>query len=321
MLEIKLSDRNTQTRWEKNATVRSRPRRLLEQFQTDTGFYYPTSRQPLAIHPAIEKLGEEAKRYILLQSLYKYSSDIAYIETQVVNRITLYIAHDGLEITFDPEWRRDALTIVIDESYHAYVALDSLIQIQNHTQIKPLDLGNTVSLELAIDWFKKELGEESHKIMELICVCIAENTLTKEIAAMMDRKETHRYFQHILRDHLTDEARHSSFFLAVLKHLWENLDETRRYEIGTRLPQFITQYLDNSLQRAFDVTILRALGLAEECLEVIIEDTYTNPEFSATHPMIKNIMSLLHNAGVLKHGPTKSAFSKYNWIELGILNQ
>jgi hypothetical protein len=314
MLEAGTPATLLQSQWEKSATVRCRPRRLLEQFNTDTGFYYPVSRQPLAIHPEVVQMGDEAKRYILIQSLYKYCHDIVYIETEVVNRVTLHIVNNNLPVVFDASCRRDALTIIVDESYHAYVAMDALLQIQAHTHVEPLDLGGAVSLSVAIENFQCELAATYHKALEVLCVCIAENTLTKEIVNMMDSKETHRFFQHVLRDHLTDEARHSAFFTSILKQLWQNLSPDYQYELGTRLPTFISQYLDGSLQKAFDAKILDALKVPGAKIERILQDTHADATLGRHHPMLKSILALLQKGGVFEHEATKQAFTRCRWI-------
>ncbi|MCM3468614.1 hypothetical protein M3643_14180, partial [Staphylococcus lugdunensis] len=56
-------------RWEARATVRSRPRRIVED---DELRYYPLERQPLCAHPAIVDAGDAVRDFVLLQSFYKY---------------------------------------------------------------------------------------------------------------------------------------------------------------------------------------------------------------------------------------------------------
>lgn len=300
--------------WEKSATVRNRPRKILSNYLDGGGYFYPISRQPVSIHPEVEKLGEKAKEYVLIQSLYKYAHDIAFLETEIINRISLYISHKDLGVDFDNKWRLEALSIVVDESYHAYVALDAMMQIQQETKVLPLNLETDLSIDLAMDWLKSRLDRRLHKIAELICVCIAENTLTKEIVTMMGRKETNKFFKAILKDHLTDEARHSKFFCNVLSYTWAHLDELDRVKIGQLLPEFIERYLDTSIQQDFDKSILRALGMNEPSVEKVIYESHGDSLLNINHPMIKNIMSLLEVAEVLKNRETHDVFTNKKWI-------
>ncbi|WP_149289680.1 hypothetical protein [Francisella orientalis] len=71
-----------QEKWERRATVRSRSRIVYD--KAATGYYYPISRAPLAIHPYISLKGEKAREFLLIQSLYKYSNDIASIEQELL---------------------------------------------------------------------------------------------------------------------------------------------------------------------------------------------------------------------------------------------
>ncbi|MGQ3887959.1 hypothetical protein ACQUW5_02865 [Legionella sp. CNM-1927-20] len=46
------------------------------------------------------------------------------METELVNRGALIVANDCLDMGFPLALRQDALSVIIDEAYHAYVALD-----------------------------------------------------------------------------------------------------------------------------------------------------------------------------------------------------
>ena len=80
-----------QEKWESRATVRSRPRNVFD--SSNSGYFYPMSRQPIAIHPLLQKMGDEAIQFLLIQSLYKYSNDISKIETKIVNN-TIDLFHN-----------------------------------------------------------------------------------------------------------------------------------------------------------------------------------------------------------------------------------
>lgn len=87
----------------------------------------------------------------MIQSLYKYSNDIASIETRVVNEIILKAISDNIEGTSLTDNQKLSLyTIMIDESYHAYVAFDAMMQIRKETNIKPLEFPKVIEIEKAI---------------------------------------------------------------------------------------------------------------------------------------------------------------------------
>ncbi|MBK2296725.1 diiron oxygenase [Francisella philomiragia] len=301
-----------QEKWERRATVRSRPRVVYD--KVATGYYYPLSRAPLAIHPSVILKGEKAIEFLLIQSLYKYSNDIASIETRVVNETILKAISDKIEgVSFDEEQKINLYTIMVDEAYHAYVAFDSIIQIKEETGINPLPLPQTIEIEKAISAIKKKLDIKYHSVFEFICVCLAENTLTKEIVTMTDKEETHPYFQKIIKDHLLDETRHSGIFFKLLCYVWSNLNEEFKQNIGEVLAEFIELYLDLDVQVEFDRKILKSINLTDQEIEEAIKDTYASFKLNKEHPMLKNILTILHKTEVIDDY-TSVGFKQRNWI-------
>lgn len=59
--------------WESRASIRTRPRRLLED---DDRLIYPLSRQPLVSSESFLTLCPEQRDFVLLQSLYKFINDV-----------------------------------------------------------------------------------------------------------------------------------------------------------------------------------------------------------------------------------------------------
>lgn len=298
-------------RWELKASVRSIPRRFFN--DTQTGYFYPLSRQPICLHPIIQQLGDQVKHYILAQSFYRYANEISIIETRVVNQSAMRIANNLLPVRFPDSFRAIALTIIVDEAYHAYVALDALKQIEEYTQIKPLNLPNQIEIEKAISLVEEKLDPKYHHSFALIAVALAENTLTKEIVTMIDKAETHPFFQFLIKDHLSDESRHSAYFKDVLEFFWSNLDEESKREILPHLPNFIINYLDTTIQKRFDRKVLESLHLPQEEINLILEDIYEGYVLSETHPMVKNLLFLLNKSGILTTENSQELFKK--WIE------
>ncbi len=300
-----------QLHWEKRATVRSRPRIIFN--PEDTGYLFPLSHQPLSVHPEVVALGTEALDYLLTQSLFKYANDIAVIETKVVNKSVLDIITDELSIGFSDDFKMGAYGVLIDESYHAYVAFDAMKQIQNYTSIKPLPLPKTIEIEKASQLIKARLDAAYHNDFELITVCLAENTITKDIVNMTDKEETHPFFQRVIKDHLSDESRHSGYFFTVIEYLWANLEPERKRAIGGVLADFIELYLAAEVTIAYDKQILEQLGFSPEKVQQIVDDTHEGFPITRNHPMLKNIMAQLERAKVLDEYVLQG-FREKDWI-------
>ncbi|MBU3627230.1 diiron oxygenase [Polynucleobacter sp. JS-Safj-400b-B2] len=294
--------------WEDRATIRTRPRRKLED---DSLAYYPSDRQPLVLHPIIAGLGKEVVNYILQQSLYKYINDVIIFETEIVNKTASEIGKNKFPYEFSFACRYDAMSVVIDEDYHAYVALDYMNQIIEATGVSPIPLPNKIELSSAIPEAVKDLAEEHHHGMELIAVAISENTVTADVAAFSRDPGVKRSIKGLMGDHLSDEGRHSIFWTNLVKIFWKNIDEKARIAIGGAIPRFLDRYLTNEIQREFDTKLIDSLNLHSSIADEIKRDMSIQYPITSTHPMIENIKRFLERSGILEHQETKIKLEKF----------
>lgn len=133
--------------WEGRATIRTRPRRMVE---NDDKLIYPLSRQPLVLNDTFTRECAHLRDYALVQSLYKFINDVVIFETEIVDRTARSIAKDHFTIRFPFACRYDAMTVVVDEDYHALVAMDFMQQTIALTGIEPIPLPDEIELSRAI---------------------------------------------------------------------------------------------------------------------------------------------------------------------------
>lgn len=296
--------------WEQRATIRSRPRRIIED---DELSFYPKERQPLCFDPVIEKLGDEVQNTILLQSLYKYINDIVIFETEIVNKTALNIAKGRFPFEFSFDVRYDAMSVVIDEDYHAFVAMDFQNQMQQQTGTKPFQVFDEIELSRAIPKAIAPLDDSKHKAgVELIAVAISENTVTSDVAAFASDQSVKRSIKGIMADHLADEGRHSNFWIKLVKIYWSEIDETSRLAIGAALPKFLEEYLTNDIQKEFDKALINHLGLPDIVKEKILENLVDGYPITSQHPMVTNIRRFLIASGIFAHTPTRNLLVQYS---------
>jgi hypothetical protein len=294
--------------WEQRATIRSRPRRIVE----DDGLrYYPLERQPLCAHPAIADAGAAVQDFILLQSFYKYINDVIVFETEIVNATALKIAKGRFAFDFPFACRHDAMTVVIDEDYHAYVAMDYLQQVEAHTGIAALPPNGEIELSRAIPRALERVAPQYRDGMELLAVAISENTVTAEVAAFSRDATLKRSVKGVMADHLADEGRHSVFWINLVKLYWAQLDDADRVALGEGLPVFLREYLSNELQLAFDRRLIDALDLPAATRAQIAGDMVGAYPITSQHPMIVNIRNFFRMSGLLEHAPTRAALADY----------
>lgn len=288
--------------WEDSATIRTRPRRELEEEQL---LYYPIERQPLCMHPRIDELGFEKLNYVLLQSLYKYFNDIIIFETEIVNKLARSIAIEQFPFNFPFHCRHDAMSVVIDEDYHAYVAMDYMHQVISQSGVEPIILPDEIELSVAIPSTINQLPEVYRAGMELIAVGISENTITADVASFSRNSSIKPSLKGLMNDHLADEGRHSIFWTNLVRMYWISIDEKARSAIGSMIPIFIDHYLSNNLQFEFDCQIVKSLNLSSHIENEIIKDIISSYPIGHKHPMIGNIISFLKLTNVLAHNPTR----------------
>lgn len=301
--------------WERRSSIRTRPRRFVSESDIleKSVYFFPLARQPLCAHPKIIKLGEDAKKYILTQSSYKFMMDVAVLETEVVNTGALLVANNKLDFEFPHNMRHDALSVIIDEAYHAYVAIDFIKQVEILTGIKQLPMPKKTAVINAIQYIQDKLDSAYQSLFFLIAVCIGEHVLTKDLIAIGKDKSICKTFSDVMADHVLDEGRHANIFADIMTFVWNNMSDDAKTTIGTMLPEFMRHYLKSDIQKEFDESILKGLDLSVEEINEIISGTYVvscSIKLDNNNPVIKNLLSMLDRCRVFDHGPTKQAFQQ-----------
>ena len=297
--------------WEKNSTIRNKPRRIL--IQDGSKYFFPIMEQPLCLHPIITELGEETIQWILVQSAYMFMKNILINETEVVCKIAQKIIDKKTFFFLSEEMKQNLLTVIIDENYHAHVAQDFIQQVSNFTKIKPITSFSESSLTRSIQLMLATLPENCHFLFEIIAVCIAENSITKELVATIKDPDVNIFFNEVNSDHLADEGRHCVIFSELLSIFWQEIPEEIKKIIGPCLPNFMCEYLSREVKIKIDRDILSKLKLSEKEIETILYDThpdYTIESLFLINPIVKNIISLLKKSGILNHLETLQAFQK-----------
>lgn len=299
-------------KWYASATVRNAERIFVPPVLQQE-YIYPRARQVISDHPIVAGLGYDAVAYVLAQSAYKYMYEIGLLETRFVTDCALNIVNNLIGTATDDE-KREALTIVIDEGYHAYVALDFIIQMKATTKIEPIEIPETNGNLSAVKRAFELLPKNVHMDFQLISVCLAEHTLTRDLLSIGKERETAPTFTQVMSDHVSDEGRHATYFAKLMKAHWALLpDETKRV-IGAMLPHYLDDYLANDWTRAHDRKVLEKLGLTAEQVSTVLSDTDPLYRENGTSYITKtraNLVKLLQRCGFLDHEATGAAFAAH----------
>lgn len=301
----------TTDQWERKSTIRNRPQRTLG--ESPSKYFFPALEQSLCLHPLIKALGEKQKALILTHSAYMFMQTIIINETEVICAIAQKIISHKNSLRFSSETVQKLLTIIIDETYHAYVANDFILQVSKKSGVKPILFKSASSLSHAIAKTKILIPKKYRIIFEIIAACIAENSITKELISLAKDPDVDPLFYQINEDHIADEGRHCRLFSAILANVWQEIPECAKDAIGPNLVLFIKHYLDRNIALINNRKILESLPLSGGDIDQIIYDTYpecSEDNFTLINPVYKNIISLLKRAQIFEHDLTAQAFSK-----------
>ena len=295
--------------WEQRATIRTRPRRVLED---DERLIYPLSRQPLVLSETFLRECPQQRDFALVQTLYKFINDVVIFETEIVDNTARSIAKNRFAVAFPFACRYDAMTVVVDEDYHALVAMDFMQQTVAMTGIEPIQLPDQIELSRAIPAAVTLAPEHLRSAVELICVAIAENTVTGDVAAFARDDSVKPSIKGLMADHLLDEGRHSSFWARMVRIYWHTASEADRETIAQILPVFIGHYLTNDIQKSFDLRLIDALPVSE-ATRCALREEIAGLAFPINrhHPLVGNIVRFFHNSSLLDAPCVQHALRNY----------
>ncbi|CAI8727690.1 MULTISPECIES: diiron oxygenase [Pseudomonas] len=295
--------------WESRATIRTRPRRVLED---DARLIYPLSRQPLVLSETFLRECPQQRDFALVQTLYKFINDVVIFETEIVDKTARSIAKNRFAVAFPFACRYDAMTVVVDEDYHALVAMDFMQQTVAMTGIEPIELPNEIELSRAIPAAVELAPQHLRSAVELICVAIAENTVTGDVAAFARDDTVKPSIKGLMADHLLDEGRHSSFWARMVRIYWHTASDADRDCIAQILPVFIGHYLTNDIQKAFDLRLIDALPV-NDATRRALKDEMAGLAFPINrhHPLVGNIVRFFHNSSLLDTPCVQHALRDY----------
>ncbi len=295
--------------WESRATIRTRPRRMLE---NDDKLIYPLSRQPLVLSETFLRECPQLRDFALVQTLYKFINDVVIFETEIVDKTARSIAKNRFAVEFPFACRYDAMTVVVDEDYHALVAMDFMQQTIALTGITPIELPDEIELSRAIPAAVALAPEHLRSAVELICVAIAENTVTGDVAAFAKDDTVKQSIKGLMADHLLDEGRHSGFWARLVRIYWHTVTADDRHCIAQILPVFIGHYLTNDIQKSFDFRLIDALQTNDATRHALKNEMSALAfPINRHHPLVANIVRFFHSSSLLESPCVQTALSDY----------
>jgi hypothetical protein len=202
--------------------------------------------------------------------------------------------------------------VVVDEDYHALVAMDFMQQTIEMTGITPIPLPQQIELSRAIPATLARAPEHLLSAVELICIAIAENTVTNEVAAFARDDSVKASIKGLMADHLLDEGRHSGFWTRLVQIYWRTAPEEDHETIARLMPGFIADYLASDLQQAFDFELINHLPVDESVRQSLREDASALAyPINRFHPLVGNITRFFRGSSMLASPCVRDALADY----------
>lgn len=230
---------NTLKKWDRAAIVRSRPRCVINEQAKLATLFFPPDRLPICIHPLVIELGEDAIRYIQIQTFYHYLYGIANIELDIINESSYKLYKNAVGVHFPEEMRLEALTVVVDESYHALVALDLINQVEQMTDTAMISMPEYTEASYALTIALGLVPQELKDLVRLLCVSLSEQALTTDLIDVIDNENIFPSFYLVMKDHVADEGRHARFSQRVLEYIWDHSDCAMKDAMKESIVSFI----------------------------------------------------------------------------------
>ncbi|MHC8307854.1 diiron oxygenase [Pseudomonas sp. PB3P13] len=240
--------------------------------QLETRHWFPPSFLPYLRHPAIEAAGCETTHRLSANHLVYFLDYTTRLEHRIVNRSVETIVHDELGPYIPQRMKIAALQLYTDEGYHALFSsslAEQIADLYGMTQrpvmphrISRLNtfIEHTPDTHKALAWFLVGFVSETIIARELVEVC--RNGLVSSV-------------QEMLRDHLTDEARHCRYFSEMFHYLWLTLNSSQRTFAAELLVAVIPMFFE--VDERWLKESLNSAGLGENCVAEILS-ALTEPQ-------------------------------------------
>lgn len=307
--EFSLGDWNTRASVRTSAHDYRLPADIAQQLETR--HWFPPAFLPYLAHPAIKASGRSMLHRLTANHLVHFLDYTTLLEHRIVNRAVEVIVHGELPIDVPPLMKTAALQLYTDEGYHALFSHQVAEQIAGLYAItaRPVTprriirmnrlIAKTLPEQQPLTWFLLGFVSETIIARELLDVC--RDSLVSGVSDM-------------LRDHLTDEARHSRYFTEVFHYLWLHLDSHQRTFAAATLLEIILIFFeadDRWLRRS-----LRDAGIADSAVREIV-DRLVTAQATRLRARTGSIATLnaLKKAGFFAESQNQTLFARAGLID------
>jgi len=274
--------------------------------QLETRHWFPPAFLPYLNHPEIKAAGKTLAHRLSANHLVYFLDYTTLLEHRIVNRSVETIIHNELGVSIPSRMKTAALQLYTDEGYHALFSHQLAEQIADCYGItdRPVVPQRIARLNALIDG-----APDKHKALAWFLVGFVSETIIARELLDVCRDELVCSVQAMLRDHLTDEARHSRYFCEVFHFLWLQLSSGQRTFTARLLLEILLVFFEAD-ERWLGES-LRSAGLGEAfVVEILCELTSPSACQRRARTGAGATLSALNKAGFFDLPANRQLFSR-----------
>jgi para-aminobenzoate N-oxygenase AurF len=299
--------------WEGRASVRTKPRRILDE-HLEGRLFFPVEMVPALSHPVLRAVADtELIQRILMHRLHAYLAFTTELEQLVVNPVTQLISCQRLGFELPAPMLRDAYKICADESWHALFSDDLADQIVAATGEAPIPLPQPRFLSE----LERLSADEDSTIRDLTSVfftVVSETLISAILCGIPHDKRVVTAVRETVADHAEDEGRHHAFYAKFFEYAWHQLGQAQRAAIGPMLPEFIFAFLAPDLGALS--ALLELAPLDRETIRGVVEESNPPREVRATvRKAAASTLRIFTRNGVLDDSRTHDCFAGLGLVD------
>jgi hypothetical protein len=257
--------------WHSRASVRTKPRREIEQEEPREHVYFPPELVPVAQHALVEELGVDTVDRVLIQQLHTYLEFTSELEHGAVNPVAAMISRRRSGFDLPETMIEDAYKIYTDEAWHAQFSDDLQRQVAVKTGVGP-SIFEEPNFFRKLKGFQVDLGPDEQRLVMIFFTIVSETLISAILSDIPEDPRVVMAVRQLVEDHAQDEGRHHAYFNRLLEFTWPRLNKSQRALIGPLLPEMILAFLEPDF-----VAIagnLRACGLTAEQIDQVMTESY-----------------------------------------------
>jgi hypothetical protein len=284
--------------WDKKASVRVKPRRILMREEEERGkLYFSPELVPIGRHPLVTQFGPAAVREMQVCHLYRYLDFTTLLELDVIGAVSREIALGRIDFEMPDVVRAEAFKLCTDEAHHAYFSDDVKRQVAAATDVEPEPLATPAFLK-TLRSIQRGLPPGASALGEMLFTVVSETLISSILCEIPKDKRVVSAVREIVADHAEDEGRHSAYFSQFFGLLWPQLSDAQQAVVGPLLPHFILAFLrpDEDAIRGS----LRRLPLEHDQIDTVIAESYPREAvLEKAREAAAGTLRLLEHRGVL----------------------